>query len=377
MKRRNLLGYTAAGTGSALVLGACGQTTVQTPPTPTNLSQPTVQWRMATSWPKSLDIAFGTAELVCRKVSEMTDGRFVITPYEAGELVPGLEVLDNVSNGTVECGHTASYYYVKKNPALGFGTAIPFGLNAQQHNAWMHDAGGLDLIRKLYSDFKVITFLGGSTGAQMGGWFTREVNSVKDLKGLKMRIPGMGGQVMKQLGVDVQVLAGNEIFAALEAKKIEAAEWVGPHDDEKLGLNRIATYYYYPGWWEPGTTYEFQVNQAAWDQLPADYKAVFEAATLTAHLRMLTQYDAVNGEALERLSLGGTKLTPYSQDLIQSARKVAFELLEQNASKDATYKEVYQQWKGFRDRIYQWNRINEWSFASFAAQSLQSITGSS
>ncbi|MDX2099264.1 MAG: ABC transporter substrate-binding protein, partial [Leptolyngbyaceae cyanobacterium bins.59] len=255
MKRRNLLGYAATGVGSAAALSACNKaTTEESRMSPgATPGQPTIRWRMATSWPKSLDIAFGTAELVCQKVSDMTKGRFVITPYEAGEIVPGLEVLDAISAGTAECGHTASYYFVKKNPALAFGTTIPFGLNAQQQNAWLNDGGGLDLIRKLYADFGVVTFPGGSTGAQMGGWFTRSIRSVQDLKGLKMRIPGMGGQVMKRLGVDVQVLAGNEIFGALETKRIDAAEWVGPYEDERLGLNRIAPFYYYPGWWEPGT----------------------------------------------------------------------------------------------------------------------------
>lgn len=366
MKRRNLLRYAATGTGSAIVLSACSRANSELP-TVASSSQPNIRWRMATSWPKSLDIAFGTADLVCRQVSAMTNGRFVITPYEAGELMPGLEVLDGVAAGTVECGHTASYYYVKKNPALAFGTTIPFGLNAQQHNAWLHDAGGLELIRQLYADFGVTTFAGGSTGAQMGGWFTRKIEAAEDLKGLKMRIPGMGGQVMKRLNVNVQVLAGNEIFAALEKKQVEAAEWVGPYEDEKLGLNRIAPYYYYPGWWEPGTTYEFQVNRSAWASLPADYKAIFEAATLTAHLRMLTQYDAANGEALERLVLGGTQLIPYSPDVVESARKATFDLLEETASQEPSFGQVYQQWKSFRDRVYKWNRVNEWSFANFTS----------
>lgn len=368
MKRRDLISYAVVSSGSAIALTACNQKSPQVSAAPeaTNQSQPNVRWRMATSWPKSLDIAFGTAELVCRQVSDMTSGRFVITPYEAGELVGGLEVLDSVSKGTVECGHTASYYYVKQNPALGFGTTVPFGLNSQQHNAWLHDGGGLEAMRKLYSDFGVINFPGGSTGAQMGGWYSRTVKSMQDLKGLKIRIPGMGGQVMKQLGADVHVLAGNEIFAALESKKVEAAEWVGPYEDEKLGLNRVAAYYYYPGWWEPGTTYEFQVNQAAWEKLPSDYQSIFQAATLTAHLRMLTQYDAANGQALERLITSGTKLLPYSKDVIQAAQKSTLELLEDYASKETSFREIYQQWKLFRDRVYRWNRVNEWSFATLS-----------
>ena len=241
----------------------------------------------------------------------MTGGRFTIEPYAAGEIVPGLEVLDAVQNGTVECGHTASYYYVGKNPALAFGTSVPFGLTAQQQNAWYYHGGGLEVMHKLYSDFNVLNFPAGNTGAQMGGWFKKEIKSLQDLKGLKMRIPGLGGKVMSRLGVNVQVIPGGEIYLALERGAIDAAEWVGPYDDLKLGLNKAASYYYYPGWWEPGPTLEVQVNKSQWDKLPPEYQEVFKTAAMEANLNMLSKYDALNREALKTIVSGGAKLVAY------------------------------------------------------------------
>ncbi|NEQ70661.1 MAG: ABC transporter substrate-binding protein, partial [Symploca sp. SIO2D2] len=250
MKRRKFLNHTALGAATtAALVGCSGSSNTQTAST-TDL--PTLRWKMATSWPQSLDTIFGGAETVCQRVSDMTGGRFTIKPFAAGEIVPGTQVLDAVQAGTVECGHTASYYYIGKNPALAFATSIPFGLNAQQQNAWLYHGGGLEAIQKIYSDFGIINFPAGNTGAQMGGWFKREIKSLADLQGLKMRIPGLGGKVMDSLGVNVQVLPGNEIFLALDRGAIDAAEWVGPYDDQKLGLNKAANFYYYPGWWEPG-----------------------------------------------------------------------------------------------------------------------------
>lgn len=367
MKRRQFISNTAIGAASATALGACKQ--ANTGPAIQANSLPNLKWRMATSWPKSLDTIFGGADTVCQRVNEMTNGRFRITPYAAGELVGGLEVLDAVQQGTVQCGHTASYYYIGKNPALAFGTSVPFGLNAQQQNSWLYHGGGLEAMQKIYSDFNVINFPAGNTGTQMGGWFKRQINSVNDLNGLKMRIPGLGGQVMSRLGVNVQVLAAGEIFLALERGAIDATEWVGPYDDEKLGLNKAAQFYYYPGWWEPGATLEVQVNKSAWDQLPKEYQEIFTTAAMEANLNMLAQYDSLNREALQRLIKGGTKLTPYSQEIMQAAQKASFEIYEENAGKDATFKQIYQQWKQFRDQIYQWHQVNELSFANFVSPS--------
>lgn len=328
--------------------------------------QPRIQWRMATSWPGSLDTIYGGATTVCERVSAMTGGRFDIKPFEAGEIVPGLQVLDAVQSGTVQCGHTASYYYIGKNPALGFATSVPFGLTAQQQNAWLYHGGGLDAIQEIYADFGVINFPAGNTGAQMGGWFKRQIQSLADLKGLKMRIPGLGGEVMSRLGVNVQVLPGGEIFLALDRGTIDAAEWVGPYDDEKLGLQKAAPYYYYPGWWEPGPTLDVLVNQSEWEKLPTEYQEIFKTAAYEANMNMLAQYDALNREAIGRLTSGGTQLTQYSPEILKAGQERAFELYAENAAKSADFKKVYEPWKTFRDQVYRWNRVNDVSFATFA-----------
>ncbi|NES67994.1 MAG: ABC transporter substrate-binding protein, partial [Okeania sp. SIO2D1] len=257
MKRRKFFSNAALSATGVTILGGCTQAANNSSNTAGSL--PKLKWTMVTSWPESLDTIFGGAKTVCDRVKEMSGGNFEITPFAAGEIVPALEVLDAVQSGTAECGHTASYYYVGKNPALGFGTSMPFGLTAQQQNAWFYYGGGLEALHKIYADFNVINFPAGNTGAQMGGWFKKEIKSLGDLKGLKMRIPGLGGKVMERLGVNPQVLPGGEIFLALERGAIDGAEWVGPYDDIKLGLNKAAPFYYYPGWWEPGAALEVQI----------------------------------------------------------------------------------------------------------------------
>ncbi|MEC4895495.1 MAG: TRAP transporter substrate-binding protein [Oscillatoria sp. PMC 1051.18] len=364
MKRRQFVTNSAIAATSTVAIAACNQNTTTT----TTGSLPRIDWRMATSWPQSLDTIFGGAETVCQRVSEMTDGRFTIAPFAAGEIVGGLEVLDAVQSGAVECGHTASYYYVGKNPALGFGTAVPFGFTPQQQNAWLYHGGGLEAMRKIYSDFQIINFPAGNTGTQMGGWFKRQINSISDLNGLKMRIPGLGGQVMSRLGVNVQVLPGGEIFLALDRGAIDAAEWVGPYDDLKLGLNEAANFYYYPGWWEPGATLEVQVNQSAWERLPQEYRQVLETATYEANLNMLSKYDALNGEALQKILAGGTQLTAYPQDVLAAAQRESFALYEENASQDASFREVYEQWQNFRQQVSEWNSLNQLTFENFVVQ---------
>ncbi|MBJ7900631.1 MAG: ABC transporter substrate-binding protein [Cyanobacteria bacterium RI_101] len=367
MRRRALVTHSAVALGTASTLVACGQTPA--PKTEASSSDlPKLRWRMVTSWPKSLDTIFGGAETVCKLVGEMTQGKFTITPYAAGEIVPGLEVLDAVQNATVECGHTASYYYIGKNPALGFACAMPFGLTAQQQNAWLYFGGGLEAIHKIYSDFNIINFPAGNTGAQMGGWFKKPLQSLADLKGLKMRIPGQGGQVMAELGVSVQVLPGGEIYLALDRGAIDAAEWVGPYDDEKLGLNRAAKYYYYPGWWEPGPTLDLLINKSAWEKLPQEYQTILQSAAQAANLRMLSQYDALNQAALEKLLAGGTELKAYPEDILQAALKTAQALMTETAGKNPAFKAVYEPWLAFRKSISAWNRINELSYAQFMSK---------
>jgi TRAP-type mannitol/chloroaromatic compound transport system substrate-binding protein len=287
---------------------------------------PVIEWEMATSWPVALDTIFGGAQVFAEALAALTSGKFVINPRAAGEIAPGLEVLNVVEQGAVPCGHTASYYYVGKSPITAFGTALPFGFNAQQQNAWLYEGGGLTMLRELYAEkFGVIQFPAGNTGVQMGGWFRKEISKVADLEGLKMRIPGLGGQVMTKLGVTVQTLPGGEIFQALQTGAIDAAEWVGPYDDEKLGLNKAADYYYAPGWWEPGPTLEVQINLAEWEALPEVYKAAVETAAYQANTIMLARYDARNNEALTRLVESGVILTPYSDEIMAAAEEASFE----------------------------------------------------
>ena len=329
-------------------------------------SMPAVEWEMATSWPQSLDTIYGGAVVTAERVAAMTNGMFQITPRVAGELAPATQVLDVVSQGAVAAGHTASYYYIGKSPVTAFGTAIPFGFTAQQQNAWLYEAGGLSQMQEIYARlFNVIQFPAGNTGTQMGGWFRKEINSVADLNGLKMRIPGLGGQVMTKLGVTVQVLGAGEIFQALQTGAVDAAEFVGPYDDEKLGFNQVAEFYYYPGWWEPGPSLEVEVNLDEWNKLPKEYQEILKTACHEANTIMLARYDARNNEALDRLIAGGTKLRAYSSEILDAAEKAAFELYDEFAAKDADFKAVYEPWKVFRERIYRWMKLNQTAFEDY------------
>jgi TRAP-type mannitol/chloroaromatic compound transport system substrate-binding protein len=395
MERRKFLRGVATG-GAALTLAACTNTAPEQPavqaspqgqaqpptaaqpaaaataaqpvaaaqPPAQGTELPTLEWNMATSWPVALDTIFGGAKTVADRVAAMTNGKFKINPRAAGELVPGLEVLNAVEEGAVEMGHTASYYYIGKSPITAFGTALPFGLNAQQQNAWLYEGGGLKKLQELYAaKFNVIQFPAGNTGVQMGGWFRKEINTPADLQGLKMRIPGLGGRVMAALGVNVQQLPGGEIFQALDAGTIDAAEWVGPYDDSKLGFQNAAQFYYYPGWWEPGPSLEIQIGLDKWNELPKEYQEIMKSAAYEANLTMLSSYDAKNGTALKELLAGGkVKLTPYSQEILGAAEQQAFKIYDEFAAADADFKALLDSWKAFRTDIYAWNKINERSF---------------
>lgn len=364
MKRKQFLQTAIASASTSAALAACRTTAGASR---SSASLPTLNWQMATSWPVALDTIFGGAKTFADRVAALTGGKFKITPRPAGELAPPLEVLNVVSQGAVPCGHTAAYYYVGKSPATAFGTALPFGLNAQQQNAWLYEGGGLQKLQDLYArKFSVIQFPAGNTGTQMGGWFRKEISKVSDLQGLRMRIPGLGGQVMGLLGVTVQTLAGSEIFQALQTGALDAAEWVGPYDDEKLGLQKIAKYYYYPGWWEPGPTLEVQINLNEWKKLPVDYQEAIQTAAFEANTIMLARYDARNNEALQRLLQGGVQLRAYSNEILAAAEKASFELFDEFAAKDADFKSIFVDWKQFRDRVFVWNNINEGSFARYS-----------
>ncbi|MCP5023400.1 MAG: TRAP transporter substrate-binding protein [bacterium] len=325
-----------------------------------------VRWRLASSFPSSLDTIFGAAEVLSKRLSEMTEGNFTIRVYVGGELVPPLQVLDAVQQGGVEVGQTGGYYYTGKNPALAFDTCVPFGLTPRQQIAWLREGGGGEWMKKIYSDFGVIPFPGGNTGVQMGGWFKREVNSLSDLKGFKMRIPGLGGKVMDALGVSVQVLAGGDIYPALERGAIDATEWVGPYDDQKLGFHQVAKNYYYPGWWEPGPNLSFLVNQSAWDKLPATYKAAFEAACAEASLTMQTRYDAKNPPALRDLLQSDVQLRPFTDEIMRGAQEASQALLEDIAAKDPEYRKLYEDWKAYRKLSFDWFGTAELSYGRYA-----------
>ena len=270
--------------------------------------------------------------------------------------------------GTVQVGHTASYYFRGKNPALVFDTALPFGLTARQQFAWLYQGGGLELMRGVFADFNIINFPGGNTGCQMGGWFREELGSVADLTGLKMRIPGLGGAVMDRLGVNVQVLAGGEIYPALERGVIDATEWVGPYDDLKLGFQKIAQNYYYPGWWEPGPGLSFLVNRSAWDSLPAEYQAAFETASAEAALTMMNRYDTLNPSAFNTLKAQGIGLKPFPSDIMKAAETASRELIEEETAADAGFRKIYESWKKFRDDSMAYFGTAEHSYLNYMAK---------
>jgi TRAP-type mannitol/chloroaromatic compound transport system substrate-binding protein len=304
---------------------------------------------------------------MAERVSALTGGRFRIRVYAAGEVVPALQVMDAVEQGTVDAGYTPGYFYNGKSPALAFDTAVPFGFTAGQQTAWLYHGGGLELLRDVYADFGIVNFPAGNTGAQFGGWFRRPVESLSDLGGLRMRIPGVGGEVMARLGVSVQVLAGADIFPALERGAIDATEWVGPYDDEKLGFHAIAPYYYYPGWWEPGPNVSLLVARSAYESLPESYRQVIETVTREASLDELARYDAANPAALDRLVRGhGVSLRPFSQEILEASWRASTDHLAEQAARDATFRRVYEAWKTFRDHAFPFSAGNEGSYARFA-----------
>jgi len=365
VKRRDFLVKAAGAAAAGTLLGCAGPNSDGPAGGPAIHSDKKLMWRLTSSFPRSLDTIFGGAEVVAKRVEELTDGNFKIRAYPAGEIVPGLQVLDAVQQGSVQIGHTASYYFKGKNPALAFDCAVPFGLTARQQNAWFYHGGGLELMRKVFADFNIIQFPAGNTGAQMGGWFRREINSLQDLKGLKMRIPGLGGEVMSELGATVQVLAGGDIYPALERGAIDATEWVGPYDDEKLGFHKVAKYYYYPGWWEPGPNLSLLVNRSAWDKLPARYQHAIEVAAAEANVDMLAKYDAKNPPALQRLLKAGVEMRPFTDDLMVAAKQTAYELMQQLAGGDALYAEVLASWKKMLQEANSWFGTAESRYLNF------------
>jgi TRAP-type mannitol/chloroaromatic compound transport system substrate-binding protein len=328
-------------------------------------AQAAIRWRLASSFPKSLDTIFGAAEVFAKQVKAMSGGKFEISAHAAGELMPALGVVDGVQQGTVEICHTAPYYYFGKNECFALGTAIPFGLNSRQMTAWMFEGNGLKLMREFYSKFNIISFPGGNTGAQMGGWYRKEIKTIKDMKGLKMRIGGFAGKVLERLGGVPQNIPAGEIYQALEKGTIDAAEWVGPYDDQKLGFNKVAPFYYYPGWWEGGPQLDFYINQKAYDALSAENKAIIESATAHAHVVMQARYDALNPTALKQLVGAGTKLRPFSPDVLAAAFKESMALYSEIGTKNPDWAKIYGDYAKFRADQNLWFRFTEATFDRF------------
>jgi TRAP-type mannitol/chloroaromatic compound transport system substrate-binding protein len=354
MKRRNFLTTATIGAAAGVLASpALAQT------------QPKVSWRLTSGFPKSLDTIYGAAEVFAASVKAATDGNFEIQPFPAGEIVPMPEASDAVANGVVEMAHTASYYYWGKDPAFALGTAVPFGLNARGMNAWYYQGGGLDLMNGFYAKQNLYGLPGGNTGAQMGGWWRKEINSVADLQGVKMRIGGMGGKVMEALGVVPQQIPGGDIYPALERGTIDAAEWVGPYDDQKLGLNKVAPYYYYPGFWEGGPTLNFFINLAKWNELPANYKAIVADAAAFANVNMLAKYDALNPPALRSLVAGGAQLRPYPQDIMEAAFAASNALYTELSAANEDFKTIFASQEAFRNEANLWNQVAEYTFDTF------------
>ena len=330
-------------------------------------AQPQVQWRLASSFPKSTDVLWGVAELLQRRVSELTGGAFQIRIFAAGEIVPALQVLDAVGGNNVEMGHTASYYYIGKDPSLGFGTEMPFGMNARQHYSWIREGGGHDVMEEVFRDQNVVALPANNTGAQMGGWFRKEIRSVDDLKGLKFRIGGTGGMVLTKLGVIAQQLGATDIYPALERGVIDGAEWVGPHDDEKLGFHRVAQYYYFPGWWEPCSQGEFLINARAWEVLPKQYQQVLEVVSGETTIWSTARYDMLNVAALRRLIAGGAQLRGYTRDVLAACYRATQETYAELGDRNPRFKRVHAHWDRFRRDTQSWFRVAEDSSANFLA----------
>ena len=328
-------------------------------------SSPELKWRMTSSFPKALDTIYGAAETFSKFVAEATDNKFQIQVFAAAEIVPGLEAANAVSTGTVEMCHTASYYYWGKDPTYAFGTAIPFGLNSRMQNAWMYHGGGIDLMNEFYATKNLIAYPCGNTGAQMGGWFRKEIKSVADMQGVKMRIGGFGGKVISKIGVVPQQIAGGEIYQALEKGTIDAAEWVGPYDDEKLGFYKVAPYYYYPGWWEGGAMLHTMINTAKWAELPPAYQSIVKTACQAANVDMQAKYDARNPGALKKLAAAGAKLSPFPQDVLEACFKAANETYAEITASNPAFKKVYDAMVAFRADAYLWAQFSEFQFDSF------------
>ncbi len=355
MKRRDFIKKAAGG-----ALLAAGATTAA----PAIAASKRFNWKLVTTWPPNFPIFQEGVEKFAKDIETMSNRRLRISVFAGGELVPALQTFDAVSQGTVQMGHGAAYYWAGKVPAAQFFTAVPFGMNAQGMNAWLYKGGGLNLWREIYKPFNLVPFPMGNTGVQMGGWFRKKINSIADLKGLKMRIPGLGGKVMAKAGVNPVLLSGGEIYTALERGTIDATEWVGPFHDQRLGLYRAAKHYYYPGWHEPGPVLELTCNLQAWNELPKEYQIMIETAAAAANAWMLAEFEARNLESLQELKQKyKVEVLEFPPDVIRELKRLTDETLEEEAGKDQTFRQVYQAYKSFRETNDAWNDISEAAYA--------------
>jgi len=353
MERRSFVGQ--AGLAGILAAGVA----------PAVQAQTALRWRLASSFPKALDTIYGAAEVFAKKVSEMSGGKFQISVHAGGELMPAFGVVDGVQNATVEMAHTAPYYFFGKDETFAIGCAIPFGLNSRQMTAWQYEGNGLKLMREFYANYNIVHFPMGNTGAQMGGWYRKEIKTLADIKGMKMRIGGFAGKVLERMGGVPQNIPGGEIYQALEKGTIDAAEWVGPYDDMKLGFFKVAPFYHYPGWWEGGPQLDLYINTKAYAGLPAEYKAIVEAAAAFAHTEMQAKYDARNPAALTQLLANKAKLVQMPVPVMDLAFKESMALYSELMAKNPNWKKVYSDYSAFRKESNRWFRYTEAFFDNY------------
>ncbi len=351
-------------TAGVTAAGAAGATTLAAPALAQSL--PKLSWRLASAFPKSLDTLYGTAELFCKYVSEASDGNFTIQPFAGGEIVPGgAAPLDAVSTGTVEMAHTAVYYSWGKDPTFALATGVPFGLDARLRNAWLYHGGGNDLLNAFFAKHGIYGLPGGNTGVQMGGWFRKEINSIADVQGLKFRIAGLAGAVFEKMGAVPQQIAAADIYPALEKGTIDATEFVGPYDDLKLGFVKVAPYYYYPAFWEAGSSLHFLFQKGLYDALPKAYQQLVTAAAQAADADMLQRYDSLNPDAIKELVAQGAKLRPFKKDILEAGFDAANAVYADLTAKNADFKTIYDSMTAFRAKGYLWFQIAEYNYDTF------------
>ncbi|NOX37508.1 MAG: TRAP transporter substrate-binding protein [Calditrichaeota bacterium] len=363
IKRRQFLGTLGKAviwSSPLLAMGCARQNEAPSGKAPAVITNKTFEWKMVTTWPPHFPALGEGAEHFARWVEDMSAGRLKIKVYGGGELVPPLQVFDAVSQGVAEMGHGASYYWAGKAPAAQFFAAVPFGMNAQQMHAWIDAGGGMELWRELYAQFNLVPFPGGNTGVQMGGWFNKEIHSLEDLKGLKMRIPGLGGKVIAKAGGSAILSAGGEIYTNLERGVIDATEWIGPYHDYLMGFHRIAKYYYYPGWHEPGTVTELICNKAAFEQLPTDLQHIIRVAAWRLNTWVLSEFESKNTEYLQKiLAEGKVQIKKFPDDVLEKFRQLSQEVIQEVVEKDPFSKKVYQSFHQFQQRVGEWATVSE------------------